>query len=378
MSSTSKRGKSEFVEINIDFEIFSKKTAKIVLHKDVSLYELEQMLLHKLNIPQKQKWESSAIRVNERIVENYKKELHKISEIKENKIKIKFNLDEIISHLLDFDTTNIPNTTNYQEDNKDNQMNDLLNTSNYNNCLKENTIPVVPLGIFKIDKTSQRGLSIISETCSLNGNYYTLSSFNFTEFNKLSFDSDDLISFSNYSHRQFMKPIAKILDVQLSEHCKKIKHKNLYPNSTSLCLNTLERRVMEEDELPDSQKWEVLYQICDILDYFHDHNLIHGNLAPFHVIVQQIESIFLIDFGLSRNWQFVEDVEDIKENTISKNLLYSPPEYLLNQIQFCSLFKASSDIWAIGCIIYFMFTKKHPWLTQFNNSYLISILQLLY
>jgi len=99
MSSTSKRGKSEFVEINIDFEIFSKKTAKIVLHKDVSLYELEQMLLHKLNIPQKQKWESSAIRVNERIVENYKKELHKISEIKENKIKIKFNLDEIISHL---------------------------------------------------------------------------------------------------------------------------------------------------------------------------------------------------------------------------------------------------------------------------------------
>lgn len=369
MSSTVKPGKNEFIEINIDFEIFSKKTANIILHKDLSVYELEQMLIHKLNIPQNQKKEFTSIRINDRIVENYKKELHKIRDIKEKKMKIKFYLDEIISNLLDFDSSNLVSYNDYQECNKDNQITNILNSQNYNSCSEENTIlPILPSTIFKIEEGSQRGLSLISETCSFNGNNYSLSSFNFTDFNKLSFDPDNLITFSNFSHKQYMKPIAKIVDIQLSEHCNKIKYKNLYPDLTPISLNTLERRIMEEEEFPNSQKWEILYQICEILDYFHDHNLIHGNLAPYHVIVQQIENIYLIDFGVSKDWQFDEEIEGNNEKSISRNFLYCPPEFFSSQLKFCSEFKPSSDIWALGCIIYFMFSKKHPWVTQFYAS----------
>ena len=351
-----KYSKTDFLQIEVNFEVYTKKTVKTVLPRDMSIYEFEQILIHKMNLPKNEKKDIEIIRINDRIIDSYKKQLQKMSEIKEKSMILKVNLDQIITNLIELDYSD------YEFLEKNNELDYSLNDFLNENEISEYNQSAFPNNNLKIsNEITTRGVTVLSENYEYNNNKYVLTSFNHNEFKKMGFNPKNLMSFSRLSHKKFIRPVGRTIDIELSEIKGEIQYKNIMLDVKCLWQNTLERMIMNDD-VSDTNKWLMLYNICDIIDYFHDNNVIHGNLTPFNVIVQNFDNIHLIDYGISGYWKFEDEIDQDKNLMLQRNYLYGPPEFFPSQMTIFNHFKTYSDIWSLGCLIYFIFTRKHPWI----------------
>lgn len=94
--------------------------------------------------------------------------------------------------------------------------------------------------------------------------------------------------------------------------------------------------------------WAVL--ICDILTYLHgqDPPLIHRDLTPDNLVLSETDGIKLIDFGAAN--EFVGTAT----GTLVGKQAYIAPE------QFRGKACTQSDIYALGCTMYFLSTGSDP------------------
>jgi tRNA A-37 threonylcarbamoyl transferase component Bud32 len=94
--------------------------------------------------------------------------------------------------------------------------------------------------------------------------------------------------------------------------------------------------------------WAVL--ICDILSYLHGQEppLVHRDLTPDNLVLSQSEGIKLIDFGAAN--EFVGTAT----GTLVGKQAYIAPE------QFRGKAVTQSDIYALGCTMYFLATGSDP------------------
>ena len=331
----------ELENLDVNFEV-SSTNHRIIIPANTSLFEFEQSILYKLNLDAKRKKNINIIRLdNELQTESYKKELTTLKLINIRKNKIVIDLDALVGILL--------------EDLKSNNM--IINNQNesdlYNNRFKPNLLKESLI----ISSESSRGNIIQTQSCACNGKKLNLSMFNLKMYRNINFISHDLISFSGLYHRNIVQPVARIIDINLSQFAGKTLYQNLMPNLENMI--TLEQRI-QEDFFNDSEKWLILYNLCDILEYFHKINKIHGNIAPFNILIDETTSINLIDFGISEHWNISDD--DLSQSNkllYDRNINYIPPEYY--SYLYLSRLLPENDIWSIGCLIYYIFTKKNPW-----------------
>jgi serine/threonine-protein kinase len=109
--------------------------------------------------------------------------------------------------------------------------------------------------------------------------------------------------------------------------------------------------------LPDrvnSHEFHILRQVADALNYIHSQGIIHKDLKPENVLINERSEIRLIDFSLGQNkmdrlLQFSRRVEGTP--------LYMAPE----QIQGLKC-DARTDIYAFGVLTYELLTKRPPFL----------------
>ncbi|XP_020533543.1 mitogen-activated protein kinase kinase kinase 17 isoform X2 [Jatropha curcas] len=99
------------------------------------------------------------------------------------------------------------------------------------------------------------------------------------------------------------------------------------------------------------------------IDYIHRNSYVHCDLKPDNVLLVSSESSDFVpkigDFGLSRKCQ--RNKRRKFDYGIGGTAPYMAPETLTDNIQ-----EASSDIWALGCIVLEMFTGKKVWDSKGN------------
>lgn len=90
-------------------------------------------------------------------------------------------------------------------------------------------------------------------------------------------------------------------------------------------------------------------QICDILTYLHslDPPLIHRDISPDNLVLED-DKIILIDFGAAN------EMLGTATGTLIGKQSYMPPE------QFKGKASTRSDLYALGCTLYFLLTGKDP------------------
>ena len=120
---------------------------------------------------------------------------------------------------------------------------------------------------------------------------------------------------------------------------------------------TMLRTLLEEHKglpLPLNEALRIANQICDALAYCHEHGVYHRDIKPENILLQPDGNVKIIDFGIALlagtrrvTWRGLSGIVGTPS--------YMPPEQLRGQRGM-----ASSDIYAVGVILYEMLCGHTP------------------
>lgn len=102
--------------------------------------------------------------------------------------------------------------------------------------------------------------------------------------------------------------------------------------------------------LPENLAKSYLRQLLSGIAYCHAHRVLHRDLKPQNLLIDNRGNIKLADFGLAR--AFGVPVRNFTHEVVT--LWYRPPEILLGE----KTYSTAVDIWSLGCIFAEMLTKK--------------------
>jgi hypothetical protein len=113
---------------------------------------------------------------------------------------------------------------------------------------------------------------------------------------------------------------------------------------------SLKELVGTEGKQPESVVIDIANQVCDILSYLHEQPtpIVHRDLTPDNLILQADGKVKLVDFDVAHQLE-----ASVTANVVGKQA-YIPPE------QFRGQPISSSDLYALGCTMYYLLTGEEP------------------
>lgn len=118
----------------------------------------------------------------------------------------------------------------------------------------------------------------------------------------------------------------------------------------------------------------ILYQILRGLKYMHTGKIIHGNLRPHCIFVNEICDCFITDYRLCKI-----NIPEIKRKTYENcksfrfSKLYSAPEIVLN----FDTYDTAIDIWSIGCILAELLLRKQLFKSNKYQHEILNIIDII-
>lgn len=118
-------------------------------------------------------------------------------------------------------------------------------------------------------------------------------------------------------------------------------------------------RAIRQGALNFAKKLDILIQVCKALSYAHKNGIIHRDIKPDNILLDQDQDARILDFGIA---QFMRKSgqEDNQNQMVMGTLVYMSPEQQTPGAPISFL----SDLYSLGVMMYEMFTGKKP-LTPF-------------
>ncbi|SCM02387.1 calcium-dependent protein kinase, putative [Plasmodium chabaudi chabaudi] len=109
-------------------------------------------------------------------------------------------------------------------------------------------------------------------------------------------------------------------------------------------------KIVKNKCLLESESIQIVRQVCCTLEYLHSNNIIHRDIKAENFLFKNknTENIKLIDFGMAKtvNCEYLTE-------------LCGSPHYISPEL-IRKKYTLSSDIWALGVMVFFMLTGKYP------------------
>ncbi len=118
---------------------------------------------------------------------------------------------------------------------------------------------------------------------------------------------------------------------------------------------TLADRVHREGPLPLDQAIELIGKLCRAIEYAHSCGVVHRDLKPTNVLLDESREPKVVDFGLAR----VRTEDEVPLTQPGEKMLslgYGAPE----QESDASLADERADVYGLGALLYFCITGKNP------------------
>jgi len=122
---------------------------------------------------------------------------------------------------------------------------------------------------------------------------------------------------------------------------------------------TLQELVKDYGPLPAARVVHILRQVCDSLEEAHVSGLIHRDIKPANIHVGRLglrhDFVKVLDFGLVKS---VLEREPNPDLAIEMGLTPGTPAYMAPEASGADAVDARADIYAVGCVAYYLLTGK--------------------
>lgn len=114
--------------------------------------------------------------------------------------------------------------------------------------------------------------------------------------------------------------------------------------------------VSRRGALPEHEAVKYVSEISDALKYIHNRNILHLDIKPSNVLLDDAGRCVLIDFGISKCYD--DAGEQTSSSPVGKSKGYAPMEqYVAGGI---NKFTPATDIYSLGAVLYFLLTGHTP------------------
>lgn len=108
-------------------------------------------------------------------------------------------------------------------------------------------------------------------------------------------------------------------------------------------------RELLDGSLEGKEKEKILLQLVDIVAHAHKRRIVHRDIKPENIIVRRDGIVKLLDYGVAK---------EMKDKEVSSTMVGSRPFMAPEQIMGES--QIASDVWALGVIMYAIYTECLP------------------
>jgi DNA-binding response OmpR family regulator len=120
-----------------------------------------------------------------------------------------------------------------------------------------------------------------------------------------------------------------------------------------------------ERDLEEKEVESVVIQLTDVVAHAHDLGIVHRDIKPGNVMVRPNGTITLLDFGAAKELK-----EKEMSATVTGSRPYMAPEQIMGKSQRCS------DVWAIGVVMYVLYTGMFPFYHEVEKVLMDIILRI--
>lgn len=112
---------------------------------------------------------------------------------------------------------------------------------------------------------------------------------------------------------------------------------------------TLSKLFRQKDgNLPYQDIIDYAIQICEVLQYLHDQQIVYKDLKPSNIMIDEKNSVKLIDFGLARKYGNQNSKDTLPMGTVG---FAAPEQFEGGQTDH------RTDLFSLGAVLYFLLNK---------------------
>ncbi|OMJ70984.1 hypothetical protein SteCoe_30911 [Stentor coeruleus] len=151
---------------------------------------------------------------------------------------------------------------------------------------------------------------------------------------------------------------------------RELKHPNIVKLYNTFTLNEeicfvmeycsggeLKEYLKNHSPLPEEKVYNIALQIVDAVRFCHNSKIVHRDLKLENIIFSSdsYSMIKIVDFGIAGMFNLGQS----GERSDAGSILYIPPEIYKSQDNRAN---PAIDVWAMGCIFYYLLEGKHPFM----------------
>lgn len=118
--------------------------------------------------------------------------------------------------------------------------------------------------------------------------------------------------------------------------------------------HNIEQYIKKFGAIPWERAARLMIKILEAMQFVHEKNFVHRDIKPNNIMIREDERICILDFGIAK------DMNSYENRTIAGTIIGSDGYMSPEQADGFSI-DHRADIYALGCVFYFMLTGNHAY-----------------
>ena len=102
----------------------------------------------------------------------------------------------------------------------------------------------------------------------------------------------------------------------------------------------------------------VMTEVLDVMQFVHENEVVHRDLKPSNIMIRDNGDVCLLDFGIAK------DMSSNASNGTMAGTIIGSDGYMSPEQAMAMDLDCRSDIYSLGCVLYFMLTGQHAFPTD--------------